>query len=140
MTYCLYDKTKYSQYRSLSKQQKIILGIINYFQPKTIFEISNVSVLKKYNIKPLTYNSSVEQKIDFIYFQKPCLEEFKKMLSTITNDSVWVIANIYKNEESRQNWQAIQQNPVVTVTVDTFSLGIIFFRKEQAKEHFLIRI
>ncbi|MDA9584813.1 class I SAM-dependent methyltransferase, partial [Flavobacteriaceae bacterium] len=28
----------------------------------------------------------------------------------------------------------------VTVTIDTFLWGFVFFRKEQEKEHFIIRI
>lgn len=37
-------------------------------------------------------------------------------------------------------WNIIKNHPQVTVTIDTFFWGIIFFRKEQAKEHFTIRI
>lgn len=138
VTQCLYDKTKHPQYRSLNKKQQLIFRLINYFQPKTSYEISEVSILKQFNLEPVTLIN--HQKIDFIYFQKPCLEEFNKMLLTRTNDTVWVIANIYKTKKNRQNWLAIQQHKTVTVTVDTFQLGIVFFRTEQAKEHFTIRI
>jgi len=39
-----------------------------------------------------------------------------------------------------QAWEAIKKHPKVTVTIDTFSFGIVFFRQEQAKEHFKIRV
>ena len=39
-----------------------------------------------------------------------------------------------------ETWHIIKQHPKVTVTIDIFHLGIVFFRKEQAKEHFTIRL
>jgi hypothetical protein len=37
-------------------------------------------------------------------------------------------------------WQYIKNHESVSVTVDCFHLGFVFFRKEQAKEHFKIRL
>lgn len=37
-------------------------------------------------------------------------------------------------------WTIIKDHPKVTVTVDTFNWGLVFFRKEQLKEHFKIRV
>jgi hypothetical protein len=37
-------------------------------------------------------------------------------------------------------WDIIKQHPQVTVTIDTFFWGVVFFRKEQLKEHFVIRL
>ncbi len=37
-------------------------------------------------------------------------------------------------------WEYIKNHKSVTVTVDGFHLGFVFFRKEQAKEHFKIRM
>ena len=37
-------------------------------------------------------------------------------------------------------WEVIKQHPSVTLTIDLFFIGLIFFRKEQLeKEHFVIR-
>jgi hypothetical protein len=36
-------------------------------------------------------------------------------------------------------WETIKNHPKVTVTIDTFQWGLVFFRKEQPKEHFVIR-
>ena len=36
-------------------------------------------------------------------------------------------------------WLEIQNHPEVTLTIDLFFIGLVFFRKEQAKEHFKIR-
>ena len=34
--------------------------------------------------------------------------------------------------------EALKNHPKVTVTIDTFQWGIVFFRAEQQKEHFVI--
>jgi len=37
-------------------------------------------------------------------------------------------------------WEEIKKHPKVSVSIDTYFWGIVFFRKEQKKEHFTIRI
>jgi hypothetical protein len=37
-------------------------------------------------------------------------------------------------------WEMIKKHPKVTVTIDTFQWGLVFFRREQHKEHFIIRV
>jgi hypothetical protein len=36
-------------------------------------------------------------------------------------------------------WEEIKSHPKVTVTIDLFFLGLVFFRKEQVKENFCLR-
>lgn len=36
-------------------------------------------------------------------------------------------------------WQSLKAKPDVTVTIDLFHVGLVFFRKGQAKENFIIR-
>ena len=55
------------------------------------------------------------------------------------------IINYYNDIEitifgSSASIELIKKHPKVTVTVDLFYFGIVFFRKEQAKEHFKIRV
>ena len=90
-----------------------------------------------YNLKPPTYN--------LIYFdgnhsKKATLEYFELLLPTITNDSVWIFDDIHWSLDMEKAWEIIQNHPKVTVTIDTFQWGIVFFRKEQEKEHFVIRV
>ena len=82
---------------------------------------------------------------DFIFFdgnhtKKATLNYFKQSLSSIHNDSFFLFDDIYWNYEMKQAWEEIKKHPSVTITVDTYQWGIVFFRKEQQKEHFTIRI
>ncbi|TDA94761.1 class I SAM-dependent methyltransferase, partial [Halomonas marinisediminis] len=40
----------------------------------------------------------------------------------------------------QEAWTHIKKHPKVTVSIDTFYWGIVFFRKEQEKEDFVIRL
>ncbi len=54
--------------------------------------------------------------------------------------SVFVFDDINWNEEMQKAWQEIKEHPEVTISLDLFYVGIIFFRKEQQqKEHFVLR-
>lgn len=90
------------------------------------------------NPKPETRNPKL------IYFdgnhsKKATITYFELLLPTITNDSVWIFDDIHWSQDMEEAWKIIQNHPKVTVTLDTFQWGIVFFRNEQKKEHFVIR-
>ncbi|URM36955.1 O-methyltransferase [Flavobacterium anhuiense] len=81
---------------------------------------------------------------DLIYFdgnhsKKATLEYFELLLPTINNDSVWIFDDIHWSEDMEEAWKMIKNHPQVKVTIDTFQWGFVFFRREQPKEHFIIR-
>jgi len=93
-----------------------------------------------------TLSSIVQNKqFDFIYFDgKPTREAtltyFEISLQTIHNDSFFIFNSISLNTEMQAAWSQIKKHPKVSVTIDLYYLGIVFFRKEQAKEDFKIRV
>ena len=87
------------------------------------------------NLKP--------QIFDLVYFdgnhsKKATLEYFEALLPTISNDSVWIFDDIHWSADMEEAWEIIKNHPKVSVTIDTFQWGIVFFRTEQEKEHFII--
>jgi predicted O-methyltransferase YrrM len=107
------------------------------------FNLKNINILTgdfSQVIKPLTVKT-----YDLIYFdgnhqKQPTLDYFETLLLTVTNDSVFIFDDIYWSKDMTEAWEIIKNHPQVTVTIDTFFWGIVFFRKEQVKEHFTIRI
>lgn len=90
-----------------------------------------------HNSQPTTYN--------LIYFdgnhsKQATLNYFELLLPTISNDSVWIFDDIHWSPEMEEAWEAIKKHPKVSVTIDTFQWGLVFFRREQPKEHFIIRV
>ena len=81
---------------------------------------------------------------DLIYFdgnhsKKATLAYFELLLSTTNNDSVWIFDDIHWSKEMEEAWEIIKNHPKVKVTIDTYQWGLVFFRYEQEKEHFIIR-
>ena len=81
---------------------------------------------------------------NLIYFdgnhsKKATLTYFELLLPTINNDSVWIFDDIHWSQDMEEAWEVIKKHPKVTVTIDTFQWGFVFFRHEQEKEHFVIR-
>lgn len=87
---------------------------------------------------------SLTTNYQFIYFdgnhsKEATLAYFDYLLSTITNETVWIFDDIHWSPEMEAAWKIIKDHPKVTVTIDTFQWGLVFFRYEQEKEHFVIR-
>lgn len=94
------------------------------------------SYLQTLNLKPQTLN--------LIYFdgnhsKQATLNYFELLLPTISNETVWIFDDIHWSAGMEEAWEIIKTHPKVTVTIDTFQWGFVFFRKEQEKEHFIIR-
>ena len=68
------------------------------------------------------------------------LKYFELLLPTICNETLWIFDDIHWSPEMKEAWDIIKEHPKVTVTIDTFQWGLVFFRKEQPKEHFVIRL
>ena len=79
-----------------------------------------------------------------IYFdgnhsKEATLDYFDLLLPTITNETIWIFDDIHWSAEMEEAWEIIKNNPKVTVSIDTFQWGLVFFRYEQPKQHFIIR-
>lgn len=108
------------------------------------FNINNVECV---NTEFSSYLSNFQLPISnfqLIYFDgnhsnKATIDYFELLLPTINNDSVWIFDDIHWSKDMEEAWEIIKNHSKVTVTIDTFQWGIVFFRKEQEKEHFVIR-
>ena len=82
---------------------------------------------------------------DLIYFdgnhqKQATLDYFSKLLPTAHNNSVFIFDDIHWSPEMEEAWEEIKSNPKVQVTIDTFQWGLVFFRMEQVKQDFTIRV
>lgn len=68
------------------------------------------------------------------------LDYFYHLLPNIHNDSLFIFDDIHWSKGMEAAWEVIKKQPQVTVTIDTFYWGFVFFRKEQVKEDFVIRL
>ena len=77
--------------------------------------------------------------IDGNHRKEPTLNYFKQLLGFVNNDSILIFDDIHWSDDMEKAWDEIKKNPQVTITIDLFFLGLVFFRKEQVKENFTLR-
>jgi predicted O-methyltransferase YrrM len=82
--------------------------------------------------------------LDFAFFdgnhqKKPTLDYFIQCIEKANENSVFVFDDIHWSDEMTEAWEEIKIHPEVTLTVDIFQFGIVFFRKGIEKQHFVLR-
>ncbi len=85
-----------------------------------------------------------QTRIDFVFIdgnhkEEPTINYFEQCLSKADNETVFIIDDIHWSEGMENAWNQISNHPLVTLSVDIFSMGIIFIKKELTKQHFIIR-
>jgi predicted O-methyltransferase YrrM len=88
--------------------------------------------------------AGLQKPIDFAFFDgnhryEPTLRYFEQCLANAHENSVFVLDDIHWSAEMEQAWEAIKAHPAVTVTVDLFYVGLVFFRKTQPRQDFWLR-
>ena len=62
-----------------------------------------------------------------------------QLLPNLSEGSVLVLDDIHWSPDMNRAWQFVKQLPEVTVTIDIYRMGLVFFHKGQSKEHFTLR-
>ncbi len=109
------------------------------------FDLNNIDSIKTEFISYIKNQQPTTNNRQLIYFdgnhsKEATLEYFELLLPTINNETVWVFDDIHWSKGMEEAWEVIQKHPKVTVTIDTFQWGLVFFRSQQPKEHFVIRV
>src|SRR5690606_27829922 len=83
-------------------------------------------------------------KIDFLFIdgnhrKDATLSYFYQSLPKVHERTVLIFDDIYWSQGMKEAWAEIKNHPQVTVTVDLFYVGLVFFKPDQVKEHFNVR-
>lgn len=114
---------------------------------KSIFQsypLENIEVVVGDFAKTLDETLEGLDKIDYAFFdgnhkKEPTLEYFEKCLPKAHESSLFIFDDIHWSDEMEEAWEAIKKHPRVSVTIDLFFIGLVFFKTDQAKEDFVIR-
>ena len=84
------------------------------------------------------------KQLDFVFFDanhryKPTVKYFEMCLKKATEETVFVFDDIHWSAEMHEAWQVIKNHPTVMISIDLFYVGLIFFRKNQPKQNFILR-
>ena len=67
------------------------------------------------------------------------LQYFIALLPKVNDNSIFIFHDICWSAGMEQAWAEIKQHPQVTLTIDLFFMGIVFFRKGMVPQHFILR-
>jgi hypothetical protein len=135
VTKCFYDKTNLESYfqnlETKTKKGKFLNRLFHYFQFQ---EGINISENKK--ITP--------SKVDYIYINSTYLKnqniELESIIALANNETCIIFENPHNSKATEIQWESFVTSSDFNVTIDTYSFGLAFIRKEQVKEHFTIRV
>lgn len=112
----------------------------------------NVASLGLNNVEILTGNFDEvfprvlgkQLKVDFLFIdgnhrKQATLDYFNMALPLVHERSVLIFDDIYWSKGMEEAWEEIKSHPQVSVSVDLFWIGLVFFRPGQAKEHFKVK-
>lgn len=83
-------------------------------------------------------------RLDFVYIdgnhtKEATLHYFNTCLSKSDEKTLLIFDDIYWSKGMKEAWEEIKAHPKVTVTIDLFWVGLVYFKKDQVKEHFKIK-
>lgn len=104
---------------------KFIRGKFDEELPKLLSEISTIDLLY----------------IDGNHTYEATLKYFHMALAKSINDSVFVFDDIYWSAGMTKAWEEIKNDPKVTLSIDAFYFGLVFFKQEiKEKVHIKIKV
>jgi predicted O-methyltransferase YrrM len=106
--------------------------------------IQNVQIRVGDIAQTLTPALSELSRVDLAFFDAnhrflPTMQYFETCLPWTHSDSVLVFDDIHWSGEMEQAWRAVQGHSAVTMTMDLFGVGLVFFQKKWEKQHFVLR-
>jgi hypothetical protein len=87
-------------------------------------------------------SSLIFENPSLIYVDLNLVNNYKllSLFKVCHRDSFVLIPSIRKSKALYDKWNQLKSSADVTVSIDTFYWGLLFFRTEQPKEHFTIRL
>lgn len=78
--------------------------------------------------------------VDFAFLdghhqEQATLDYFEMVIQKCHEQSIIIVDDIYWSEGMSRAWEKIKNRPDVTLTIDLFDIGIVFFRKQLSKEN-----
>jgi hypothetical protein len=158
ITKCFYDRKNHSAYQQLSKnnsKSKFLIRLSAYFKFRECFisetiepKFQNALNLerKTYPIRSIHDLINNEPRISnepcLIYLDVDSIEAhlITELFKTCHKDSLILIPSIRKTKNQFKCWNWLKSQSEISVSIDTFYWGLLFFRTEQPKEHFTIRL
>lgn len=143
VTECIYlRKTMFLPIKTMfakNKYELLTKRLLAYFKPKSILNLSQQPIKAK-GATVVLETTTATTTYDLMYIDTLTLTTLglPKAFEHMHKDSMLLLKK-NQTKKSKQLWQQLKESNQVTVTVDLYALGLVFFRTEQLKQDFIIR-
>jgi len=101
--------------------------------------LTNIDLIEGNFDKELPRWLAQNKKVDFVFIDgnhayKPTMAYFEALLDVVEDHSILVFDDIHWSKEMEEAWAQISAHPSVTLSIDLFFIGVVFFRKEFAQK------
>jgi hypothetical protein len=120
----------------------ILLKSISYFKVNNLYLHASVTGIKPLPEKYFEGLQFGHPPFDLLYLPGPnrAILEKTGQNAVYHNDTLCIMDHIHANPNAIGRWDAVKSMVEARITIDCFHCGLVFFRKEQAAQHFSIRI
>lgn len=95
--------------------------------------ISNAFLEVSYHVSKLDFIL-----IDANHTYEATIQYYKSCKEFVHEDTIIIIDDIYWPKGMKKAWKEIKQDIMVTLSIDLFEMGIIFFKKKLQKENYVL--
>ena len=119
-----------------------------YLEPSSDFldTLNQLGIVNVNLIQPADLDSEKFRKLNtgFVFFAENDFDEtewdyLSDWLNYKTSESVFILEGIHKNRDMEEAWERIKDNEDVSLTIDLYHVGLVFFRVGFEKQDFVIR-
>ena len=85
-----------------------------------------------------------QESFDFVFFdghhdEQATISYFEKFVSKASEDALFIFDDIHWSKGMERAWKTIKLHDKVSLSIDLFEMGLIYFKPRNQKEHFVIR-
>ena len=85
-----------------------------------------------------------EDKVDFVFIdgnhqEKATVNYFETILPKVNENTLMIFDDIYWSSGMKNAWEQIKNHSQVTLTIDLFWIGLVYFKTDRKKEHFKVK-
>jgi predicted O-methyltransferase YrrM len=140
-----------TQYLALANTKSKVISIESNYQLIDIvlkqfkkLGIQNAKIVEGNFDQALETVLSETEKLDFVFIdgnhsKEATLRYFELIKPNLHNNSCIIFDDIYWSKGMYEAWNEMKRDEYVSVTIDIFQFGIVFFREESSKENFVIK-
>ncbi len=141
--YNFLDKGLYRRdLRQFPPERRLLLAAVDHFKPGQVGTFPEINPTSQWLREAREDLQWGRPPFDLMVFESPyrtLVHQLEKP-AIRHNETVVYVGNLRKDGESYSYWEEAVRSGSVRVSLETYGAGLLFFRRQQARQHFRIRI